>query len=146
MPNSGGLRQIVSSALVAGGVVLLIYGVFFHATDIAPGGDDAAMATATGETALIREVAIGGLERDESGLALEHEFRGPSKRVVQADRQVVAYLTDILQRSGQLGGAVALGHRHEGRVKGEREIGHRVDGRRLIDFLLTTGRLDQRRA
>ena len=67
MPNSGGLRQIISSALVAGGVVLLIYGVFFHAAVIAPAGDDTAMASATRETSLIREVAIGGLERDESG-------------------------------------------------------------------------------
>ena len=67
MPNSGGIRQIVSSALVAVGVAMLLYGVFFHAAVVAPAGEDAATESVTGETALIREVAIGGLERDESG-------------------------------------------------------------------------------
>ena len=52
---------------MVGGVALLIYGVFFHAAVIAPAGDDAALASATRETSLIREVAIGGLERDDSG-------------------------------------------------------------------------------
>ena len=67
MPKSGGLRQLVSSALVAVGLASLLYGAFFHAATITPAGDDAAMASATGEISLIREVAVGGLERDESG-------------------------------------------------------------------------------
>jgi len=67
MPNSGRLQQIVSSALLAAGLLLLLYGAFLHSASITPAEGDTAMASATGEISLIREVAIGGLERDASG-------------------------------------------------------------------------------
>ncbi len=60
-------RQWASLSLILCGVALLVYGVFVHAAVISSAEESDAAATAKREPALIREVAIGGLERDDSG-------------------------------------------------------------------------------
>ncbi len=60
-------RQWASLSLVLCGAALLVYGVFVHAAVISSAEESDAVATAQREPALIREVAIGGLERDDSG-------------------------------------------------------------------------------
>ena len=61
------LRQWVSLSLVIGGAALLVYGLFFHAAVISSADESADAPSAVREPNLIREVAIGGLERDASG-------------------------------------------------------------------------------
>jgi len=60
-------RRLMSLALVMSGAVLLAYGLFVHAAIISSAEDANTAALANRETVLIREVAIGGLERDSSG-------------------------------------------------------------------------------
>ena len=67
MPNQGTFRRWASLALAVGGTALLIYGLLFHAAIISSAEESDASAAAKREPALIREVAVGGLERDESG-------------------------------------------------------------------------------
>jgi hypothetical protein len=49
------------------GVALLIYGLFSHIGNVWPKDELATTSSITAETAMIREVTIGGLERDASG-------------------------------------------------------------------------------
>ena len=65
MLNRGGMRKVVSMAIVVGGAVLLAYGLFFHSAIISSAQDTEAVAQA--ETSLIKEVTVGGLKRDASG-------------------------------------------------------------------------------
>lgn len=61
-------RKIVASCLlVLTGVMLLAYGLFFHLTKIAPAQESDRAILAKPESTLIKEVTVGGLERDESG-------------------------------------------------------------------------------
>jgi hypothetical protein len=60
-------RTTLSLLLLAVGVVLLIYGLFSPAAAVSPGGQDPNGAVVYSEPAVTREVARGGLERDESG-------------------------------------------------------------------------------
>lgn len=60
-------RQWASLSLTIGGAALLTYGLFFHTAIISSAGESAGTAVAKREPNLIREVAIGGLERDASG-------------------------------------------------------------------------------
>jgi len=53
--------------LVAAGAVALTYGVLFHATSISPAQGTDSPALVRSEAALIKEVTVGGLERDASG-------------------------------------------------------------------------------
>ena len=62
-----GFRQWVSLSLILGGAGLLVYGLLFHAAVISSAEESAAEASSKREPALIREVAVGGLERDDSG-------------------------------------------------------------------------------
>jgi len=67
--NARSLRIVIAFLLVLMGVALLTYGVSFHAASIEPqaSADAAAVVAAQSEPALIKEVTIGGLERDSSG-------------------------------------------------------------------------------
>ena len=66
MSNRAEMRQFVSFAVLLVGAVLLAYGLFFHSAVIST-AQDTKTATGQSEASLIREVAIGGLELDESG-------------------------------------------------------------------------------
>ena len=66
MSNFNRMRQFVSLAVVSGGAVLLIYGLLFHSALISS-AEDTKVTSSQAETALIREVTVGGLARDESG-------------------------------------------------------------------------------
>jgi len=60
-------KIIIFSLLILLGVVLLTYGAFFHSTDVLPQQEDGYPPIATSEPALIKEVSVGGVKRDESG-------------------------------------------------------------------------------
>lgn len=49
------------------GVVLFVYGICFHFTNILPQQPDNPAVRTASESALIREVSIGGVARDTSG-------------------------------------------------------------------------------
>ena len=65
--NARSLRIVITFALVLMGGALLTYGVSFHKATIEAQADDGAPAVAQSEPALIKEVTVGGLERDASG-------------------------------------------------------------------------------
>lgn len=58
-------RQTVSIILMAFGLTLMLYGVNMHALPVFSENNDKGFATA--ESALIREVSIGGLRRQADG-------------------------------------------------------------------------------
>ena len=60
------IRMLASAALAVGGAALLAYGLLFNAAMVSS-AEESAEVSAASETALIREVTIGGLERDERG-------------------------------------------------------------------------------
>ncbi|MHC4622646.1 MAG: hypothetical protein ACYS4W_01965 [Planctomycetota bacterium] len=60
-------KQVTMLALLLAGAVLFVYGVFFHSTAISSGEDEDSAVYVQSEPALIREVSVGGLIRDESG-------------------------------------------------------------------------------
>jgi hypothetical protein len=49
------------------GIAMLTYGAFFHSTNISPQQTDDSAQFARSEGALIKEVSVGGVKRDESG-------------------------------------------------------------------------------
>ena len=53
--------------LVAAGAVLLAYGLRFNATAISTEGQGSLAVQARAEADVIKEVSVGGLERDDSG-------------------------------------------------------------------------------
>ncbi|HUW18691.1 MAG TPA: hypothetical protein VMW16_05260 [Sedimentisphaerales bacterium] len=60
-------RQISVLCILFVGAVLFAYGLFFHSTAISSGQDEDSAVYVQSEPALIREVSVGGLRRDESG-------------------------------------------------------------------------------
>ena len=61
-------RKIILFCLLAVfGFALFAYGISFHATNILPQKTDDFTILASSESALIKEVSIGGVKRDESG-------------------------------------------------------------------------------
>ncbi|MFC1764367.1 hypothetical protein ACFL6U_20130 [Planctomycetota bacterium] len=73
------LRAVIPLGLIVGGVFLLIYGLLFHATVISSADESTEGTSPKRETTLIREVAIGGLERDASG-QLKKTYEGPAPK------------------------------------------------------------------
>ncbi|OHB59149.1 MAG: hypothetical protein A2173_10850 [Planctomycetes bacterium RBG_13_44_8b] len=81
MPSQKG-KIVVFIILLLLGIALLTYGAFFHSAKISPqpfGGelrmvepqaDDSTMLVKS-EPALIKEVSIGGIKRDESGKIIQ---------------------------------------------------------------------------
>ena len=67
MANPSGYRKLISFVLALGGAAVLAYGLFFHTAVISSAEESAEPAVAKREPNLIREVAVGGLERDASG-------------------------------------------------------------------------------
>ena len=61
------IKVIVFCVLVLLGVGLLLYGAFFHSTTISAQQQGDAKMLAKSEPNLIKEVSVGGVERDESG-------------------------------------------------------------------------------
>jgi hypothetical protein len=61
------LRIATAFLLILMGVALLTYGVSFHAVRIEPQTSAEGTAVAQSERVLIKEVTVGGLERDASG-------------------------------------------------------------------------------
>jgi hypothetical protein len=64
---NGKMKIIVFCVLVLLGVGLLIYGAFFHSTSVSAEQQGDAKVIAKSEPNLIKEVSVGGVERDESG-------------------------------------------------------------------------------
>ena len=60
-------RIIIFGLLILTGVVLLAYGVFFHSKDVLPQQNEDLVMRVQSELALIKEVSVGGIKRDESG-------------------------------------------------------------------------------
>lgn len=60
-------KIIVFGLLILVGVVLLAYGVFFHSENILPQQNEDSAMLVQSEPALIKEVSVGGIKRDESG-------------------------------------------------------------------------------
>jgi len=67
MAKTARVARLTSCVLVAAGAAALIYGVLFHSTNISPAQGTDSPASAKAEPALIKEVTVGGLERDASG-------------------------------------------------------------------------------
>lgn len=65
--NARTLRIVIVFLLVLAGVALLTYGAAFHSAAVAPQAGGAAAAIAQSEPALIKEVTVGGLQRDAAG-------------------------------------------------------------------------------
>jgi hypothetical protein len=62
----GKVRIAVFAALVLVGLSLLVFGGFFHTADVSPQDDSGPIAVKS-EPNLVKEVSVGGLERDSSG-------------------------------------------------------------------------------
>lgn len=65
--NARSLRIVIAFALVLTGAALLAYGVSFHTATVEAQTSDGTPAVVKSEPALIKEVTIGGLEREASG-------------------------------------------------------------------------------
>jgi hypothetical protein len=61
------IRIIIFCLLILLGVGLLTYGAFFHFADVSPQQESDSTVVAKSEPALIQEVTVGGVKRDESG-------------------------------------------------------------------------------
>jgi membrane protein involved in colicin uptake len=63
-------KIIISFLLFSIAITLFIYGVFFHNINISPqqyDGSATLVASVASEPALIKEVSVGGVKRDDSG-------------------------------------------------------------------------------
>ena len=60
-------KIVIFCLLALVGAVLLIYGVGFHRANIAAKQTDSDAQLAKSEPALMKDVSVGGIERDESG-------------------------------------------------------------------------------
>jgi hypothetical protein len=60
-------KIIIFCLLTLFGVAILVYGIFFHSTNILPQQRDDFTVRTASEPALIKEVSIGGVTRDASG-------------------------------------------------------------------------------
>jgi len=61
------IKALAFCVLVLLGVVLLIYGAFFHSTIVSAQQQGEATVLAKSEPNLIKEVSVGGVTRDDSG-------------------------------------------------------------------------------
>ncbi len=66
MPTRHG-KIIIFCLLALIGAALLVYGFRFHRANVVPKGADSTAKLAKSEPALMKEVSIGGVERDASG-------------------------------------------------------------------------------
>ena len=64
---NGRTKVIVFCLLILLGAGLLIYGAFFHSAAVSAQQQGDAKVLAKSEPALMKEVSVGGVERDESG-------------------------------------------------------------------------------
>jgi len=60
-------KIITFSLVILTGAALLGYGVFFHSKNILPQKNEDSAMLVQSELALIKEVSVGGIKRDESG-------------------------------------------------------------------------------
>ena len=67
MATNARWRFALAGAMVPLGVALLVYGVWFHSATVQAEAEDGTPAVVASEPSLIKEVTIGGLERDDSG-------------------------------------------------------------------------------
>lgn len=70
-------RQTVSIVLLALGLTLMLYGVNLHALPVFSEDNDKGVATA--ESALVKEVSIGGLRREVDGRLIKTYTGAPPK-------------------------------------------------------------------
>lgn len=61
------LKITVFGVLVLLGAGLITYGVLFHSTAVSAQQQGTAQVLAKSESSLIKDVSVGGVERDESG-------------------------------------------------------------------------------
>ena len=64
---NGKAKVVVFCVLILLGAGLLIYGAFFHSATVSAQQQGDAKVFAKSEPALMKEVSVGGVERDESG-------------------------------------------------------------------------------
>jgi len=72
-------KIIIFSLLILLGAVLLTYGAFFHSTNVSAQQEDGSPALAMSEPALIKEVSVSGVKRDESG-KIKQTYTGKSPK------------------------------------------------------------------
>jgi hypothetical protein len=60
-------KIIIFGLLIVLGVVLLGYGAFIHSTNVTAQQEDTSVTVAKSEPALVKEVTVGGVTREESG-------------------------------------------------------------------------------
>ena len=72
-------KIIIFSLLILFGAALLTYGAFFHSTNVLPQQEDGSPALAMSEPALIKEVSVSGVKRDESG-KIKQTYTGESPK------------------------------------------------------------------
>ena len=61
------IRIILFCLLVLMGIALFTYGAFFHSENVAPQQNGDSPVLAKSEPALIKDVTVGGVKREESG-------------------------------------------------------------------------------
>jgi len=72
-------KTIIFGLLILLGVVLLTYGAFFHSTNVSAQQEDGSAVFAKSEPALIKEVSVSGVKRDESG-KIKQTYTGESPK------------------------------------------------------------------
>jgi len=72
-------KIIIFGLLILLGVALLTYGAFFHSTNVLAQQEDGSPTLAMSEAALIKEVSVGGVKRDESG-KIKQTYTGESTK------------------------------------------------------------------
>ena len=72
-------KIIIFSLLILFGVALLTYGAIFHSVNVSPQQEDGSPALAMSEPALIKEVSVSGVKRDESG-KIKQTYTGESPK------------------------------------------------------------------
>ena len=78
MPTRKG-KIIIFGLLILAGVILLAYGIFFHSKNILPQQNEDSAVLVQSELALIKEVSVGGIKRDESGRLKRTYDKAPPK-------------------------------------------------------------------
>ena len=61
------LRFALAGVLVVLGLALLVYGVSFHTATVQAKSGDSAPAVVASERSLVKEVTVGGVQRDADG-------------------------------------------------------------------------------
>jgi hypothetical protein len=60
-------QTVISCSLILIGLLLSIYGAFFHTTGVLPQNDAGSAASLQSEFAIIKDATVGGLKLDETG-------------------------------------------------------------------------------